>query len=72
MAHQVQFSIPPRSLARADVEFQVKENGTLMGTLQISKGSLVWFPAKTTYGHKMEWGKFAKIMQQETTLVEQR
>ena len=50
MVHQVQFSIPLRSLARADVEFQVREDGIMLGTLMISRGSLVWFPANTRNG----------------------
>ena len=72
MAHQAQFSIPLRNLARADVEFQVKEDGIMLGTLMISRGSLVWFPANTRNGRKMDWGKFAKLMEQEATLIERR
>jgi hypothetical protein len=26
-------------------------------------GSVVWFPRYTSYGHKMRWAKFDRIMQ---------
>lgn len=30
--------------------------------MKVSKGSLVWFPKDTTYGHKISWGKFDELM----------
>ncbi len=48
MAHDVEFNVPPRSLGRADVTFNVKKNGAVLGTLTVSNGSLVWFPKGTT------------------------
>ncbi len=62
MAHSVQFSIPERNLGRSDVEFKVKQGETILGTLRISKGALVWFPKNTSRGHKIGWAKFHEIM----------
>jgi hypothetical protein len=42
--HDVSFSIPERSLGKADVEFVVKADGAVFGTLAVSNGTLVWFP----------------------------
>ncbi|MBA2486838.1 MAG: hypothetical protein H0V35_12215 [Nitrospira sp.] len=42
--HDVSFNIPQRSLGKADVEFLVKRDNIVLGTLAISDGSIVWFP----------------------------
>ena len=62
MAHDVQFSIPPRDLGRADISFRVKRDGSTLGTLEVSKGSVVWFPKDTSYGHKIDWIDFDTFM----------
>jgi len=45
--------VEKRPLGRADIEFTVKADGSVLGTLTVSNGSLVWFPKVTTYGCKM-------------------
>jgi hypothetical protein len=55
MAHDVTFTIPERSLGKADVEFKVKRNGEAGGTLKVSNGSVVWVPAGKQYGYKLKW-----------------
>ena len=45
---------------------------TVLGTLAVSNGSIVWFPKGTTYGYKMGWSKFDRTMQGETARVEKR
>lgn len=62
MAHEVSFDIPERLLGRADIRFTVKQNGGVLGTLTVSNGSIVWLPKGTTYGCKMGWSKFDKMM----------
>ncbi len=62
MAHDVQFSVPSRQLGRSDIEFIVKKDGDLLGTLKVSNGSLVWFPRKTREGHNISWMKFDELM----------
>lgn len=57
--YDVFFNIPQRVLGKVDVEFQVKQDGVVLGTLAVSNGSLVWFPKKTSYGYKMGWSRFA-------------
>jgi len=38
--HDVYFNIPQRALGKADVEFQVKQDGVVLGTLAVSNGSI--------------------------------
>ena len=70
--HEVAFDVPKRPLGRADIEFTVKADGAVLGTLTVSNGSLVWFPKGTTYGCKMGWNKFDRIMQEHATRQERR
>lgn len=70
--HDVSFSIPKRILGKSDVKFVVKQDGSVLGTLEISNGSIVWFPKKTSYGYKMGWGKFDREMQEAATRFEKR
>ncbi len=63
MKHGVQFTVPKRDLGKADVLFDVKTNGEKLGTLGVSKGSLVWYPKNNSYGHKVTWTEFDRIMQ---------
>lgn len=70
--HDVSFSIPERELGKADVEFVAKQDGSVLGTLAVSNGSIVWWPKKTSYGLKMVWGKFDRTMQDSATRLEKR
>ena len=70
--HDVSFSLPERSLGRADVKFQVKRDGKVHGTLAIFNGSVVWFPKGTSYGLKVGWTKFEDMMKKSAKPVECR
>jgi hypothetical protein len=63
MAHTVKFNIPDRELGKSDIKFKVKKNGELFGTLEVSKGALVWYPKGTSYGHRVGWTQFDEFMQ---------
>ena len=62
MKHGVQFTVPKRDLGKSDVHFDVRINGEKLGTLGVSKCSLVWYPKNNSYGHKVSWSEFDKIM----------
>jgi hypothetical protein len=64
--------IPRKEIKRADVSFTVRRDGRKFGTLEISNGSIVWFPASTTYGRKMGWKRFDEVMEEETRRREKR
>lgn len=70
--HEVSFVVPQRPLGRSDVEFLVKRDGKVHGTLAVSNGSVVWFPKGTSYGLKVGWAKFDQMMQDSATRVEKR
>mgnify|MGYP006299997379 CR=1 FL=1 len=61
--HKVDFVVPERPLGRADVEFSVKRDGQAMGRLKVSNGTIVWVPKGKTYGFKMNWRNFDRLMQ---------
>jgi len=63
MVHDVTFDLPTRDLGKSDIHFHVKVDGVTLGKLEVSKGSLVWYPNNTTYGHKMTWTEFHNVMQ---------
>ena len=62
MAHRVTFQAPARELGKADVVFRVRNESGIIGTLKVSRGSLVWFPSDTTYGHRIGWTQFNKLV----------
>ena len=64
--------VPQRPLGRADVEFVVKRDGKIHGTLAISNGSVVWFPKNVSYGLKVTWAKLEKMMQENAGRFEKR
>jgi hypothetical protein len=70
--HDVDFSIPSRDLGRADVEFNVWQDGLKHGTLRISKGSVVWFPKNNSWGFKIGWTKFDVLLKENGTRLEKR
>lgn len=55
MAHQVVFDLPTKDLGKADVHFLVKRNRVVLGKLEVSRGSIVWYPKGSKYGHKIRW-----------------
>ena len=70
--HTVTVEVPKRQVSRADVKFQVKADGRVLGTLTVSKGAVVWFPIGTKYGYKMGWAKFDKFMKEKASRFEAR
>jgi len=72
VAYDVRFSIPERTLGKADVKFAIWRNGAKLGTLAVSKGSVVWFPKNYKWGQKMSWRKFDRIIAAEGTRWERR
>ena len=63
--HDVNFTVPWRSLGKEDVTFRVLADGELLGTLKVSKGAVVWKPWKKKYSFKLGWARFDQVMQRE-------
>jgi hypothetical protein len=72
MAHEVQFKVPARRLGKSDVIFVVKGEQGVLGTLKVSKGAVVWYPKKTSYGYKADWDRFHKVAQDHFAQTEYR
>lgn len=72
MSHYVNFNVPTRALGRSDVEFNVKSNRQKLGTLKVSKGSIVWFPTDTSYGYKLSWAAFDELAKEKGRRSEKR
>jgi hypothetical protein len=72
VAHRVMMKLPPREIKRADAVFSVEQEGKKVRTLEVSQGSLVWFPAHTTYGDKVAWQKLHEVMEECATRIEKR
>jgi hypothetical protein len=51
MTHNVEFSIPKWSLGSSDDELNDNKDSEKLGTVQVSNGSVVWFPHGTSYGY---------------------
>lgn len=51
-------------VTRTDVTFDIRENGSKLGTLFISRGNIEWVPAGNSVNkHRMTWAQFAKLME---------
>lgn len=72
MAHDVRFSVPERPVANADIEFRIKKNGTMFGTLRVSKGALVWYPQDGKVGRKLSWWQVHRVFEEKGKLQERR
>ena len=70
--HKVTFEIPERALGRSDITFTVKRDGAKLGELQVSNGSVVWFPRNARRGYKLRWAAFDKLMQEHGRRAEER
>ena len=70
--HKVMMELPPREIKRADVAFKVRRDKKLYGTLEVSNGSVVWYPSGKKYGRKLTWKRFNELMEGNATRFESR
>lgn len=64
MAHDVSFSVPDRPLGKADIEFKIKNDDGKLGTMRISKGSVVWFRRDGQKGHRISWTRLGQLIEE--------
>lgn len=62
--HEVVVSIPEVELGATDVEFTVRQDGAKLGTLKISKGSVVWVPKVHTFGYRIAWKELDTLLRE--------
>jgi len=60
MTHAVEIRrIPRLIIGNSDVIFDIKRDEEMLGSLQISKGHLVWRPANNQFGYWLNWVDFS-------------
>lgn len=49
------------TIGMSDACFRVKDDDGMIGELQVSKGSLVWFPRDAKKGYRLTWRQFDSL-----------
>jgi hypothetical protein len=53
-------------VTKTDVTFDIRENGSKLGTLLVSRGNIEWVPSGNSVNkHRMTWANFAKLMESD-------
>lgn len=61
----VELTLPKdMSIGLSEAVFRVFDEGSKLGELQVSKGSVTWFSRNGKLGYTMGWDKFDRIMQE--------
>ena len=64
--HDVSFEIPQKFVLAKDVVFDIRSNGSKLGSLLVSKGNIEWVPANNSVKkRRLSWEKFAQLMESE-------
>jgi hypothetical protein len=68
--HDVLFEIPQKCVLAKDIEFEVRSDGSKLGTLLISKGNIEWVPANNSVRKfSLAWERFSDVMVAEGTVT---
>ena len=65
--HHVEFTVPWRNVGYEDIVFKVEQEGERLGTLKISKGAIVWRPARKKQAYRLGWERFDRMAQESGT-----
>ena len=61
--HEVRLQVPEGiPVGNRDVEFKVESGGEHFGWLKVSKGAIVWQPARKRHAFRMTWSRFDELM----------
>lgn len=72
MRKSLSVTMPEFAVGKEDVKFRVRTGKGVLGELQISKGSLVWFPPKAKRGRKVIWEQFVRFAEENGVPAEAR
>lgn len=68
--HEVNINLHTKIVHSKDVEFEIKSDGSKLGTMLISKGNIEWLPVGNSVNkQRLSWEKFAEIMQEHGRTV---
>lgn len=70
--HEVNFNVPDRPLAHADIIFTVRQDEEKFGELRISKGGVVWYPRNKVLGFKLNWEQLDRLARKHGRRGERR
>jgi hypothetical protein len=61
--HEVTMESPTKVVRGQDIRFEVKSDGSKLGTLLVSQGNIEWIPANASVRkRRMRWEAFAAMM----------
>ena len=65
--HDVRMNTKNFPLGRVDLDFEVRADGAMLGTLSVSSGGLSWRPAshQKKHGTEIPWAVFADWAESE-------
>jgi hypothetical protein len=61
--HEIEVEVPAKVVLHKDVRFTIKSDGTKLGELRISKGTIDWRPGNKQKVIRMGWERFDRLMQ---------
>jgi hypothetical protein len=67
MAHNITFTVSERPVGNRDIEFDVRMDEAVFGTLKVSRGGIVWRPRDYRYGYFLNWTKLDQMTVQSHT-----
>ncbi len=71
--HEIRMSMPAQEVVNADVSIRVKSDDASLGRIEISKGSIDWWPANNSKTHyRMSWEAFQRVMEQHGREVKKK
>jgi hypothetical protein len=69
-SHDISFEVPEKILLSKDMKFDIKSDGSKLGTMLISKGNIEWIPASNSVNkYRLSWEAFAEMMQSAGRVV---
>jgi hypothetical protein len=68
-SHKINLMIPRAiEVQHTDIELEVSSDGTKLGTLKVSRGTIDWLPARNKVNYReMTWERFAELMEEHGT-----
>ena len=61
--HRIEIKLPAKAILNTDVSFEGWGDGSKLGELRISKGSIDWSPARRRSAIKLSWERFAALVE---------
>lgn len=59
--HDIFLAVPRHDVQYADVTFEIRSDGELLGILGISRGTLAWTPSRARETRHVDWEQLTPI-----------